>query len=794
MRLTALWRQGLPRGSRADRDLCAGVVSAHRGHWPGRLRLLAQAVLAPLVSPAGVAAAAAVVAGAVLSAAPTTAQAQTSFEQVRAAHRPSDIMLLDRHGQPLHSLRTDPQRRTLAWVPLDQLSPALLQAVVLSEDKQFWQHSGVDWGAVAASAWGNLVNQRTRGASTLTMQLAGLIDEGLARPAGGRQISQKLDQALMARRLEATWRKHQILEAYLNSVPFRGELVGIHALSHTLFGKHPGGLDALEAAITAALLRAPNAPHERVGERACGVLRSMGQGCDGVRTLAATALLRRPGPPPGEQLAPHAARWALRPDGPAEQRSTLDATLQRLAVQTLKRQLAELQGRNVEDGAVLVLDNASGQVLAWVGANAGSSAAPQVDGVLARRQPGSTLKPFVYSLALERRLITAASLLDDSPAQIGTAAGLYTPQNYDRAFRGRVSARAALGGSLNVPAVRVAALLPPDALHARLNNLGLGLKQPAGWYGAALALGGADVSLLALTNAYRAMANGGLYGPVAMGAQSGPSHTGPPVSPGAHTESPRSAAAPAATASTQRVIDAAASFIITDMLADNNARATTFGLDSVLRSRGFAAVKTGTSKDLRDNWCIGFTDRYTVGVWVGNASGAAMHGVSGISGAAPVWAALVQHLHQGQPSLPPLPPPGVQQAAVAFADAGEPPRDEWFVAGTQPPKDAAIQARGRTPGITSPADGSLFALDPDMPPQHQRIVLEGEGGSWWLNGRRLGQGVRLAWALQPGRHTLQLRDGQGRVIQQIGFEVRGLLATGRQAAQCRRCAPGSATL
>ncbi len=674
------------------------------------------------------------------------AQALPSYEAVRAAHRPSDLTLLDRHGVPVQTLRVDKTVRRLDWVPLQQMSPALLQAIVLSEDRRFWEHSGVDWAAAARSAYGNLVNTRTRGASTLTMQLAGLIDEGLARPTGGRSAWQKLGQVVVAGQLEREWRKSQILEAYLNEVPFRGEVVGVNALAQTLFGKHPSGLDAPEAAVAAALVRGPNASPEVVGERACGVLQTMKLDCAGVRTLAANALARKGGMAMGEQLAPHFARQMLQRDGPAQQRSTLDAGLQRVALQALRRQLAELQGRNVEDGAVVVLDNASGEVLAWVGANGESSAAAQVDGVLARRQPGSTLKPFVYALAFERRLITPASLLDDSPAQIPTGAGLYLPQNYDKSYKGFVSARASLGGSLNVPAVRVGAMLPPDALQARLNALGLDLRENAGWYGASLALGSADVSLLALSNAYRAMANRGVFTPPALSGA---------VRPG------------------QAVIDPAANFLVTDILADNNARARTFGLESALRTRGFAAVKTGTSKDMRDNWCVGFTDRYTVGVWVGNASGEPMHDVSGISGAAPIWQALVQHLHRGQPSLAPVAPAGVVRARTEYADAREPLRDELFLAGTEPSARLASRARGQRQGIASPADGSIFALDPDMPPQAQRITFEGERGTWVLDGKVLGTAERWSWAPWPGRHELVLQAADGRALQRVKFEVRG---------------------
>jgi penicillin-binding protein 1C len=679
------------------------------------------------------------------------AQALPSFNEVRGAWRPSDVTLLARDGTPLQTLRVDKSARRLAWVPLQDVSPALLQAIVLSEDRLFYEHSGVDWGAVATSAWANVWNTRTRGASTLTMQLAGLLDDELARPAGGRSVAQKLGQAVTATRLDARWKKSEILEAYLNRVAFRGEVVGIDALSQTLFGKHPGGLDVDEAAIAAALLRGPNATPAVVAQRACGVLQLQKLDCKGVTALAQTALLRQGGMPLGEQLAPHFARQVVAGDAATQApvlRTTLDARLQRFAVNMLRRQLAELSGRNVEDGAIVVLDNASGEVRAWVGSSGSFSDAAQVDGVLARRQPGSTLKPFVYELAFERRLITPASLLDDSPAQLATTNGLYLPQNYDHAFKGWVSARTALGASLNVPAVRVGAMLGPDALVERLNALGLALPETGGFYGHSLALGSADVSLLALTNAYRTLANGGLFSPPALRGAAG---------------------AP------KRVAGAAASWLVTDILADNAARARTFGLDSSLVTKGFAAVKTGTSKDMRDNWCVGFTDRYTVGVWVGNASGEAMHDVSGVSGAAPVWQALVRQLHDGAPSKRPAAPAGVVTLPIRFDDRREAARDEVFVAGTEQALwSPSAQVRGTQRfGIVSPRDGSIFAIDPDMPPTAQRIVLEGEGGSWWMDGKRLGQGERLHWAPWPGRHELKLVGRDGALLQAVKFEVRG---------------------
>ncbi len=701
----------------------------------------------------------------------SAAQALPTFPELKRAHRPSDITLLDRVGTPIQTLRTDMTVRRLPWVALQDISPALMQAVVLSEDKRFYEHSGVDWSAIANSAWSNTWNRKTRGASTLTMQLAGLIDDGLARPAGGRSVTQKIGQAITATQIEARWSKSDILEAYLNSVPFRGEVVGINALSLTLFGKHPSGLDAHEAAITAALLRGPNAPAATVAQRACGVLQLQALKCEGITALTETALVRQGAPMLGEQLAPHFARQ-LKPAPESPQRSSLDASLQRVAISALQRQLTELHGRNVQDGAVVVLDNASGEVLAWVGSSGDLSGAAQVDGVLAKRQPGSTLKPFIYALAFEKKLITPASLLDDAPTQIATQSGLYIPQNYDREFKGWVSARTALGASLNVPAVRVGAMLGPEALVERFNALGLALPQSGGYYGNALALGGAEVSLLGLTNAYRALANGGVFSSVAL---------------------------PTRAAKSKRALDASAAYLTTNILADNNARVRTFGLDSWLATRGFAAVKTGTSKDMRDNWCVGYTDRYTVGVWVGNASGEAMHQVSGVSGAAPIWATLVRHLHRQQPSVAPRMPQGVVLVATQFAEQGgqarEASRDEVFIAGTEQTQQAAsvqtasaqtasaqtasaqttgAQTTGaRHYGISSPRDGSLFAIDPDIPPAAQRITFEGESGVWMLDGKRVGAGPRVSWPPWPGRHALSLVSRSGQTLQTVRFEVRG---------------------
>jgi penicillin-binding protein 1C len=527
----------------------------------------------------------------------------------------------------------------------------------------------------------------------------------------------------------------------------------VPAAAQQLFGKHASGLDTQEAAVLAAMVRAPNASSAALHKRACELLKLQAQGCEGLGLTLDQALARRPGPPLGEHVAPHLARLlAASSRGTAVRsfNSTLDAPLQRAASSALRRQLAELRGRNVEDGAVLVLDNDSGEVLAYVGSAGSSSTAADVDFIQARRQPGSTLKPLLYALALQQRLITPASVLDDSPLQLQASGGannggaLYQPQNYDHAYRGPVSVRTALASSLNVPAVRVAAMLGPESLFDGLNRTGLRLSDTASFHGHALALGSADVTLLDLTNAYRMLARQGLLAPVRWQLNT-----------------------TARLAEGRRVLPAPVAWQVADMLADPAARAATFGLDSPLVTRGYAAVKTGTSKDLRDNWCVGFTNRYTVGVWVGNASGAPMQAVSGVTGAAPVWRDVVALLHAREPSRAPPPPTGL------VAQGGD-----WYLAGTEPgllkpvSVNPAANAAAGFPqfGIQSPRDGTVLVLDPEIPARAQQLVFEGAAGLWLLDGRLVGSGTRVHWLPRPGRHLLERRSPEG--LDRISFEVR----------------------
>ena len=674
-----------------------------------------------------------------------------SFESVRAQWRTSDGVLLDRRGEVLDRVRLDFEARRDDWVALGDVSPALVDAVLAAEDRRFWSHDGIDWRGLAGAVRDTLVLGQRRGGSTIAMQVAALLPERVvpARPDWRR----KLVQLRVARALSRAWTREQVLEAYLNLATFRGEVQGIGAAAAQLAGKSPGSLDVPDSEVLAALLPSPNASVASVGERTCARATRAGRpaDCGRLASVAAELLGGRRASLPPPRSAPQLAQRMLEHPG-QRLATTLDGGIQRIAVDVLERQMLAVAGRNVRDGAVLVVDTASGDVLAYV-ASASTSTAGQVDGVRAHRQAGSTLKPFLYGLAIERRYLTAASLLDDAPVDLTTAAGLYIPQNYDRDFKGLVSVRQALGNSLNVPAIRTLVLTGVEPFRERLVDLGYaGIVQDGEYYGYALALGSAEVSLWEQAQAYRALARGGRWSPLGL--------------------RPDRSRAP-----DRQVMDPRAAFVVADILADPGARVMTFGSGSPLDSGRRISVKTGTSKDMRDNWCVGFSDRYTVAVWIGNFEGDPMHDVSGVTGAAPVWADLVAELHRNLPDTGPSAPAGVVAREVRFAPAVEAPRLEYFVAGTETDRVRGVDRGLALATIRSPADATIIALDPDIPAGLQRVPIEVGGDPRGLRVRVgstvLGDAARpLLWQPRRGRHQLVLEDASGRALDRVSLQVR----------------------
>jgi len=697
----------------------------------------------------------------------TALAALPDYPSVREAWRPSDVRVLSAEGVELQRVRVDFSSRRGDWVALDQVSPALQHAVIASEDHRFAAHHGVDWLASASAAWSLLGAHSRRGASTISMQLVALLDPDLQRGPGGRSVLQKWSQMQHARELETRWTKARILEAYLNQAAWRGELVGVDALARVLFRKRAAGLTLRESALAAVLLRGPNAPAEVLVERACHLLRELGQpaDCIGLPAFVRSVLARAQGPRQGAPaLAPHWARYVLAhgPDATrASVRTTLRADLQQHALAAVRRHLGDLRGTGVTDAAVVVLDNRTGAVLAYVGSSgARLSAASQVDHALALRQAGSTLKPFLYGLALDQQRLTAASLLDDSPLDLQAGSGLYIPDNYDHHFAGWVSVRQALAASLNVPAVRTLMMIGPEPFSRQLRALGLPLREAGDYYGYSLALGSADVSLLSLTNAYRTLARGGVFAPIVLQRA-------------AHAQPGGGVA----------IYSAEAAWLVGHILADREARVRTFGLDSPLATRFWSAAKTGTSRDMRDNWCIGWSADYTVGVWVGNSAGASMRRVSGVTGAGPIWHDILAWLHRSRPSVPPARPGGLVVQAIGTGSASEPPREEYFLGDTAQAVFAHAPSADQAARMAEPVAGSVLALDPDIPWSRQRqrlraVDVQGrpvDDVSWRVDGSAVPdspEGVATWWAPVPGAHEFELYDSRGRRLEHARVRVR----------------------
>ncbi|OPY74697.1 MAG: Penicillin-binding protein 2D [Syntrophorhabdus sp. PtaU1.Bin050] len=678
-----------------------------------------------------------------------------SFYEVKEGYQESDAVLLDRHGEVIHALRIDAEGRRLGWVALKDISPAMVRAVLQVEDKRFHRHQGIDWYAVGAAMLSNLKLHRLRGASTITMQVVSILDKDLKPHRRGRRVLvQKWEQAKAAVSLERGWTKDQILEAYLNLISFRGELEGIGTASRGLFDKEPSGLNEPEAYLLASLITSPNTSSAVAVQRACYLSKNAGASCScgDIRTAGETAFSRPYRIRPAAALAPHVARMLLK-DGKGKVVSTLDGRLQRFVREVLVQTVGVLKGKNVYDGAAMVVENKTGEILAYVGNTGTSPTTVFVDGIKSLRQAGSTLKPFLYEFAIEKKFLTAASVLEDSPLHVTTANGLYVPHNYDNIFRGPVSVRKALSSSINIPAVRTLLLVGVAPFVEGLRELGFAsLTEEPEFYGYSIALGSADITLYELVNAYRVLANGGVQSEMRFTFEGKKSRT-------------------------RAVLDERAVFLTSHILSDRQARSATFGLENPLSTRFWTAAKTGTSKDMRDNWCIGFSDTYTVGVWVGNFSGEPMRDVTGITGAAPVWLEIMNYLHREKTSKAPKPPRGIVSAHVRFQENIEPPREEWFIEDTEPVSVVKLDKVHAKPCIIYPVNESVISIDPEIPEDAQRVPFRFEPAiqhfEWTLNDQKIGaDGPRHLWKPERGTYVLGIVNKEGTVLDSVTFTVR----------------------
>jgi penicillin-binding protein 1C len=572
------------------------------------------------------------------------------------AREAASVRVLDRHQKLLREVRGDDAIRS-APITREELGDLPAKAILACEDARFYAHVGVDPLAVVRAGLSALRRGRiVSGASTLTMQLARLL-----RPHP-RTFRGKVGEMLLALRIEASIDKDRILTEYANRAPFGPGVRGIGAASRHYFDKEPAELSAGEAALLAALPKGPAVYDpvrrpERVAARREFVIERMKAAgflsADAARLAAAepTTALRAPRAPDaihfveallGAEAFGPPPRTGV---GRATVASTIDAALQAEVEHAIRAHLSSLDEQHVTAAAALVVDNATGEILAYVGSPDPFDAAHGGfnDGVRARRQAGSTLKPFLYGRAFDRREIDAASMLADVPLTIPLPSGSFVPGNYDGKFHGPVRARVALGSSLNVPAVALAERVGTLDYLRTLREAGFDLPDGPDHYGAALALGDGEVTLLELVAAYAGLARGGER--VRLRAFQGSS-----------TPEPGDAA---------HFLSARAAWLVGDILADKEARLPSFGEGSVLELPFRASVKTGTSKGFRDNWAIGSTDRVTAGVWAGNFDGTPMHDVSGVAGAGPILRSVLIAAEAGaMRSDLPEPPPGLVRAAV----------------------------------------------------------------------------------------------------------------------------------
>jgi penicillin-binding protein 1C len=627
------------------------------------------------------------------------------FAEVRAGARPSVAVLLARDGTPLAERRLDMGVRRLEWVSLNSLSPALKEALLAAEDKRFFEHSGVDWRAFAGSLWHNLWYDRKRGASTLSMQLAGLLDPELALGRNGaprRSFGQKWDQALAAQALEARWTKEQILEAYLNLAPFRGDLQGVHAASRAFFGKGPGELGRPEALVLAVLLRGPNARAEVVSHRACVLAeRINAPGACALAQRLINASLDRQNTGPRWDLAPHAARLLLQHPG-ERLISTLDPEAQRVLLGALRR-------TGLGEAAGVVVDNATGDILAYVG---GVEAA-QPDVIAVPRNVGNLLQPFAYGLALERRLLTAASLIEEPLSN-------HAPTLPDE--RMWVSVRQALAGGMADPAQTVGRVLG-ESLAERLRQVEVELSR-----GNTLELG-----LVQLAGLYRSLPAGGQW------------------------VAPR--LLPASERQPRRMLRPEAAFIVSEILVDTELEGGT--LPVVYRQ--YAA-------DGRDALGAGYSDRFTVVLWTSG------RGIPALASQAWQDVLRGLHRQQAAHRLVP-PPGVVSALVVFEPPIESPRREWFIrgtemerVGLPRSLPRITYPADGLLVDAMALADDPSFRVSFDA-------THAPAGAWWRLNGEKLNgsNGLRLAWRPVAGRHVLELVSAEGQILDSVIFAVRAPL-------------------
>ncbi|HUH97196.1 MAG TPA: penicillin-binding protein 1C, partial [Anaerolineales bacterium] len=629
-----------------------------------------------------------------------------SVNSIQANLESPSIRITDRNGRLLYDILPQQGGRH-AVLSFDNIPQCMKDATIAVEDKNFYHNPGIDWEGILRALWIDVRGGGTvAGGSTITQQVARDLLLG-QNERYERTLRRKLRETLLALELTQKYSKDEILAFYLNQVNYGGMAYGVEAASETYFGKGAGDLLLPECALLAGLPQAPGlydpftAPDlakQRQGI-VLGLMEAQGYISHEQRLEAQSAPLSyNPAPYPIE--APHFI-WMIKdqldglfssgkldPTQSLTVRTTLDLNDQQLAEQIIARHIAELKPKageinhNVNNAALVILEPHNGEIRALVGSADyfDSSIDGALDMATAPRQTGSAFKPFIYGLALDPNQsdpwTAATSILDVSTTFITHDGQPYTPQDYDGREHGPVSVREALASSLNIPAVRTLKKVGIVNTINLADHLGItSLGDPQG-YDLSLVLGGGQVSLLQLSTAYASLANGGYYtGNYSIldirNADGSLLYT--------QEKPPR-----------LQVFDPRVAWLLSDILSDDRAREIGFGLDSTLKIDHRAAVKTGTTTNFHDNWTIGYTPDLLVGVWVGNSNYEAMHDVSGVTGAAPIWNETMRALLQGQPDQPFVRPAGLVQAEVCDLSGLLPTpicpstHLEWFIQGTVP--------------------------------------------------------------------------------------------------------------
>ena len=609
---------------------------------------------------------------------------------------PVSTQIFDRHGRLLYEIYAEKNRTP---IPLNEIPEVVKQATIAIEDKDFYKHRGLAFRGILRAALNTLFRHRLQGGSTITQQL---VKTTLLTPE--RTLKRKIREAILAWATELIYSKDQILEMYLNNVPYGGTAYGIEQAAQTYFGKSARDLNLAEAALLAGLPAAPTHfspfganPH-LAKTRQKQVLKRMVE--DGYITpQQAEQAARQPlnfAPQKTNIKAPHFVMYVkellvekygqnLVEQGGLRVTTTLDYTLQEFAQTTVASEVAKLKNANVSNGAALVTKPPTGEILAMVGSVDYFNT--QIDGnvnvTLRPRQPGSSIKPINYAVGLLKGY-TPATLFLDIPTCFATPGQpLYCPRNYDGAFHGPVQLRFALGNSYNIPAVKMLAVNGIESMIATASAMGIKGWQDPSRYGLSLTLGGGEVTMLEMATAFGVFANQGRrvdLNPILKvtdykGRVLEERHPdqNPPVG--------------------EKVLPAEVCYLISHILLDNNARAAAFGTHSQLVIPGHAvSVKTGTTNDLRDNWTIGYTPKFLTVTWVGNNDNSPMHPylVSGITGAAPIWNKIISYVLKDQPDEWPKKPENIiglnicALSGLLPGDSGCQTRFEYFIKGTEP--------------------------------------------------------------------------------------------------------------